>query len=37
MALLRKDQLAKIVQDEGMLATPLLTLCIDTFGTDFFG
>jgi len=36
MALLRKDQLAKIVQNEEMLATPLLVLCIDTFGTDFF-
>ncbi len=36
MALLRKDQLTKIVQDEDMLATPLLVLCIDTFGTDFF-
>jgi hypothetical protein len=36
MALLRKDQLSKIVQDEEMLATPLLVLCIDAFGTDFF-
>jgi len=36
MALLRKDQLAKIIQDEDMLATPLLVLCIDTFGIEFF-
>ena len=36
MALLRKDQLTKIVSDEDMLATPLLVLCVDTFGTDFF-
>lgn len=36
MAQLRKDQLAAIVTNEEMLATPLLIICIDTFTTDFF-
>jgi hypothetical protein len=36
MALLRKDELIKITQDDRMLATPLLVLCVDTFGTEFF-
>ncbi|KKN32547.1 hypothetical protein LCGC14_0812710 [marine sediment metagenome] len=36
MPQLRKDQLAAIIMNEEMLATPLLVLCIDAFGTDFF-
>lgn len=36
MALTRKAQLHAIATDDEMLATPLLVLCIDTFGTEFF-
>lgn len=33
---LRKDRLGQLVSDEQMMATPLLVLCVDTFGTPFF-
>lgn len=33
---LLKDRKASIVTDENMLATPLLLMCVDEFGTDFF-
>lgn len=36
MPQLHKDKLTAIVTNEEMLATPLLILCIDSFGTAFF-
>jgi len=33
---LLKDRKASIMTDENMLATPLLLMCVDEFGTDFF-
>jgi len=36
MPLLRKDQLAAVIENEESLATTLLVACIDQFGTDFF-
>lgn len=36
MPKLRDIELGKIVTDESLLATPLLVICVDTFGTDFF-
>lgn len=36
MPLLRKDKLAGMLKDEETLATTLMAICLDTWGTEFF-
>lgn len=36
MSLLRKDKLAGMLKDEETLATTLMVICLDTWGTEFF-